>query len=75
MVEEIERHRRDLYRAELEAFEEYQLFLETTSVPHGGSSATEYLAEMTALQIQLKRAEAARKLFDAENPASPNPSR
>jgi hypothetical protein len=29
--------------------------LETTPVPHGGSSAAEYLAEMTALQTRLKR--------------------
>jgi hypothetical protein len=64
MVEDIERHRRELYRAKIEAFEEYQIFLETTPVPHGGSSAAEYLAEMTALQTRLKRAEAARKLFD-----------
>ena len=72
MVEDIERHRRELFRAEIEAFEEYQIFLETTSIPRGEGSAAEYRAEMKALQERLRRAEAARKLFDVEHPSSPN---
>ena len=70
MVEDIERHRRELYRAEIEAFEEYQIFLETTPIPHSEGSSVEYLAEMTALKTELKRAEDARKLFNSEHPGA-----
>jgi hypothetical protein len=68
MIESIEQERRRLYADQREAFEEYRLFLETTLLPHDGIPAAAYLAQMEDLRTNLKRVEAARKLFEDVNP-------
>jgi hypothetical protein len=68
MIEDVERRRRALYRAEREAFTEYQIFLETTPLPHNGTPADRYFTELKDLQARLKKAETARKLFDEATP-------
>jgi hypothetical protein len=67
MIEDVEAHRRALYRAEREAFSEYQLFLETTPRSHNGTPPETYLTELKDLRARLKQAETARKLFDEAN--------
>lgn len=67
MNEDVERRRRALCRAEREASAEYQIFLETTPLPHNGIPAESYLTELKDLQARLNQAETARKLFDEAN--------
>ena len=68
MSETVEHQRRELHEAEREALEEYQLFLETSPIPHDGMPAATYLTQMNELRTNLKRVETARKLFDDMHP-------
>ena len=68
MIETVEQQRHRLYRAEQEALTEYQLFLETTPLPHDGSPAALYLRQRERLRTNLQRAETARELSDDVNP-------